>query len=150
MDKLGVFDTAEPVPPFFSSLFRVRAPVGQCVQRPPPFWLGPKYIRVMSLDRSLIADVRSLSDPELRRLVILAQDLLDRRGAGRVPDGVKITYRREEVRCGKANCTRCPHGPYWYAYWREDGKLRSRYLGSAKEGRSPGETGPAADSGVER
>jgi len=86
----------------------------------------------VSLDRSLIADVRSLSDPELRRLVILAQDLLERRGAGRVPDGTKITYRREEVRCGKSNCTRCPHGPYWYAYWREDGKLRSKYLGSAK------------------
>ena len=111
----------------------------------------------MSLDRSLIADVRSLSDPELRRLVILAQDLLERRGAGRVPDGAKVTYRREEVRCGKANCTRCPHGPYWYAYWREDGKLRSRYLGSAREPhqsppthpRSPGEGTPAAESSTE-
>jgi hypothetical protein len=98
----------------------------------------------VSLDRSLIADVRSLSDPELRRLVILAQDLLERRGAGRVPEGAKVTYRREEVRCGKANCTRCPHGPYWYAYWREDGKLRSRYLGSAKAG-APAEA-PAADT----
>ncbi|HLJ08941.1 MAG TPA: hypothetical protein VKX24_10410 [Acidimicrobiia bacterium] len=101
----------------------------------------------MSLDRSMIADVRSLSDPELRRLVILAQDLLERRGAGRVPDGAKVTYRREEVRCGKANCTRCPHGPYWYAYWRENGRLRSRYLGSAKPGRSAGEDAPAADAG---
>ena len=91
----------------------------------------------------MIADVRSLSDPELRRLVILAQDLLERRGAGRVPEGAKITYRREEVRCGKANCTRCPHGPYWYAYWREDGRLRSRYLGSAR-GRGPHQ--PAADA----
>jgi len=106
---------------------------------------APGYARAVSLDRSMIADVRSLSDPELRRLVILAQDLLERRGAGRVPEGAKITYRREEVRCGKANCTRCPHGPYWYAYWREDGKLRSRYLGSAKAGRSPGDEAPAAD-----
>jgi hypothetical protein len=103
-----------------------------------------RYAHGVSLDRSLIADVRSLSDPELRRLVILAQDLLERRGAGRVPEGAKVTYRREEVRCGKANCTRCPHGPYWYAYWREDGKLRSRYLGSAKAGASPAEA-PAAD-----
>lgn len=102
----------------------------------------------MGLDRSLIADVRSLSEPELRRLVILAQDLLEQRGADRVPEGAKITYRREEVRCGKANCTRCPHGPYWYAYWREDGKLRSRYLGSAREGRSPGEAATAADGSV--
>src|SRR5688500_20401656 len=85
----------------------------------------------------MIADVRSLSDPELRRLVILAQDLLERRGAGRVPEGAKVTYRREEVRCGKANCTRCPHGPYWYAYWREDGKLRSPHPGSAREPHQP-------------
>ena len=103
----------------------------------------------VSLDRSMIADVRSLSDPELRRLVILAQDLLERRGAGRVPDGAKITYRREEVRCGKANCTRCPHGPYWYAYWREDGRLRSRYLGSAKAGRSPGDEPSQAETSAE-
>jgi hypothetical protein len=105
----------------------------------------------------MIADVRSLSDPELRRLVILAQDLLERRGAGRVPDGAKVTYRREEVRCGKATCTRCPHGPYWYAYWREDGKLRSRYLGSAKcrePDLSPptpsGDEQPGADASAER
>ena len=113
---------------------------------------GSRYARDVSLDRSMIADVRSLSDPVLRRLVILAQDLLERRGAGRVPDGAKVTYRREEVRCGKANCTRCPHGPYWYAYWREGGRLRSRYLGSAKAGRSPGDPAPeaAADSGAER
>src|SRR5688500_19738068 len=94
----------------------------------------------------MIADVRSLSDPELRRLVILAQDLLERRGAGRVPDGAKVTYRREEVRCGKANCTRCPHGPYRYAYWREDGKLRSRHLGPARAGRAPADRTPAAQS----
>jgi hypothetical protein len=75
-----------------------------------------------------------------------------------VPAGAKVTYRREEVRCGKANCTRCPHGPYWYAYWREDGKLRSRYLGSAREphhqpppsrSQSPGEQTAAAESSTE-
>ena len=73
------------------------SPLG-CLRWPGPSWTGPpscrpprvvggRYVRVMSLDRSMIADVRSLSDPELRRLVILAQDLLERRGAGRVPDG---------------------------------------------------------------
>lgn len=40
-----------------------------------------------------------------------------------------ITFRYETVRCGKANCTRCPHGPYWYAYWKENGRTRSRYVG---------------------
>ena len=96
-------------------------------------FLGPvRLISMSSLDRPLISAVRSLSEPELRRLVILAQDLLEQRGAGRVPEGRKVTYRLEEVRCGKATCTRCPHGPYWYAYWREDGRVRSRYLGTAQ------------------
>jgi hypothetical protein len=86
----------------------------------------------MALDRSLRAAVRSLSEPELRRLVMLAENLLLRDDKGRPPTGGKVTYRLAEVRCGKANCTRCPHGPYWYAYWREDGRVRSRYLGAAK------------------
>jgi hypothetical protein len=51
-----------------------------------------------------------------------------------------ITYREQFSRCGKAECRRCApgnrgHGPYWYAYWREGGRLRSRYLGK----RSPPE-----------
>ena len=42
-----------------------------------------------------------------------------------------LTFRYETVRCGKPNCTRCPHGPYWYAYWKENGRTRSRYVGRA-------------------
>lgn len=41
----------------------------------------------------------------------------------------KVSYRLESVRCGKQGCRTCPHGPYWYAYYREGGKLRSRYIG---------------------
>jgi hypothetical protein len=39
-----------------------------------------------------------------------------------------MTYRLEKVSCGK-NCKGCPHGPYWYGYWREGGKTRSKYIG---------------------
>jgi len=43
-------------------------------------------------------------------------------------------YQLERVRCGKVGC-KCAgehgelHGPYWYAYWRDDGKLKSQYVG---------------------
>ena len=43
-------------------------------------------------------------------------------------------YQLERVRCGKVGC-KCAgkngvlHGPYWYAYWRDAGKLKSRYVG---------------------
>jgi hypothetical protein len=40
------------------------------------------------------------------------------------------TYRLEKVSCGK-KCKGCPHGPYWYGYWREDGKTRSKYIGKS-------------------
>mgnify|MGYP005858906193 CR=1 FL=1 len=56
---------------------------------------------------------------------------------GPAPDGTAqpITYRLEMVSCGK--CRRCrqegpSHGPYWYAYWKEDGKTRSRYIGKGE------------------
>lgn len=88
----------------------------------------------MALDRELIRQVRSLDEYDLRRLMIFTRGLLVTR-EGRDfeahplgPRG-KVTFRQESVRCGRARCTRCPHGPYWYAYWRESGKLRSRYIG---------------------
>jgi hypothetical protein len=41
--------------------------------------------------------------------------------------------RQQAVKCGKRNCTRCPHGPYWYAYWTEGGRRKSRYVGKLLE-----------------
>ena len=41
----------------------------------------------------------------------------------------KITYQLEKVNCGKPNCEKCPHGPYWYGYKRVNGKLVSFYVG---------------------
>jgi hypothetical protein len=39
------------------------------------------------------------------------------------------TIREEYVRCGKPDCP-CKHGPYYYAYWRDDkAKLRKKYIG---------------------
>ena len=37
----------------------------------------------------------------------------------------KVTYRQEYVT--KKSGTKC--GPYWYAYHKEGGKLRKRYIG---------------------
>jgi hypothetical protein len=39
-----------------------------------------------------------------------------------------VTYRQERVYCGK-ECKGCPHGPYWYAYWKEDGRTHTKYIG---------------------
>ncbi len=47
-----------------------------------------------------------------------------------------VTIREEFIKCGKDACNLCPHGPYYYAYWKDkannnnSNKLRKKYLGS--------------------
>lgn len=41
-----------------------------------------------------------------------------------------ILYKREYTRCNKPGCRKCPHGPYWYAYWTDrTGKTCKKYVG---------------------
>ena len=42
------------------------------------------------------------------------------------------TIREEFVKCGTEFCLQCPHGPYYYAYWKDSTtkKLKKKYLGS--------------------
>jgi hypothetical protein len=52
------------------------------------------------------------------------------------PDNATLRY--EYVKCGRANC-KCKtesakiHGPYYYVYWKENGKLRKGYVGKNLE-----------------
>lgn len=87
----------------------------------------------MALGRELIQQVRRLDEYELRRLLILVRGLLQHVDGAVGPDETDLPptlrYRQESVRCGKPGCATCPHGPYWYAYWKEDGRSRKRYIG---------------------
>ena len=91
----------------------------------------------MPIDRKLFADLRKLDRHDLRRMLIFVRGLLHAMGddfGGESPslvagDDSGVTYRLERVRCGKPGCASCPHGPYWYAYFREGKRLRSRYIG---------------------
>ena len=87
----------------------------------------------MPIDRDVIEAVRDMDEHELRRLVILAKARLDGRGVS-FPDALPdVKLRRQNVKCGKPTCTRCPHGPYWYAYWWVGGKRKSQYLGKLED-----------------
>lgn len=81
----------------------------------------------MPLDRDLLDAVRELDEHELRRLLILTQTRLHQSGVLR-PE-TRVSLRQQMVKCGRDSCTTCPHGPYWYAYWREDGRRHSKYVG---------------------
>ena len=87
----------------------------------------------MSIDRDVLEAVREMDEHELRRLYILAKARLEGRGVKLPGSGPEVKLRQQMVKCGKDSCTRCPHGPYWYAYWNEDGKRRSRYLGKLED-----------------
>jgi DNA-binding SARP family transcriptional activator len=61
----------------------------------------------------------------------------------------KITYRKQFTRCGKDRCRKCKegagHGPYWYAYWSENGRTISKYIGI----RPPAESEPGRQAVIE-
>jgi hypothetical protein len=40
----------------------------------------------------------------------------------------KVYLLKRMVRCGKG-CSGCPHGPYWYGYYRYKGSFVSFYIG---------------------
>jgi hypothetical protein len=90
----------------------------------------------VAIDRELIRQIRALDRYDLRRLQILIKGMLVQLGddSGDPDDEStakpgKVSYRLEPVNCGKPGCSRCPHGPSWYAYWREGGRVRSKYIG---------------------
>ena len=47
------------------------------------------------------------------------------------------TLRLEMVKCAKDRCNKCKagegHGPYWYLYFRRNGKLTSRYIAKSDD-----------------
>ena len=87
----------------------------------------------MSLPRELVRVVRRLDEYQLRRLLILVRGLLIGSDGPAVelsdiPGLPTVSYRSQLVRCGK-QCSQCPHGPYWYAYWKDGDRSRSQYIG---------------------
>lgn len=87
----------------------------------------------MPIDRDVLEAVREMDEPQLRRLYMLTRARLESRGHEFPGLGRGVKMRKQMVRCGKDSCTSCPHGPYVYAYWSEDGRQRSKYLGRIQD-----------------
>jgi len=47
----------------------------------------------------------------------------------------KVSYLLQKVKCGNKTC-KCAkgdlHGPYWYGYQRQEGKVTKKYFGKAR------------------
>jgi hypothetical protein len=104
-------------------------------------------LSAVPLDRDVLEAVREMDEHDLRRLLILAKARLEAKGAAFDAAAPRVSLRAQTVRCGKPNCTRCPHGPYWYAYWTEGGRRRSRYVGKLE---APGAASAGAGGGPAR
>ena len=62
----------------------------------------------------------------------LAKSNSDQRTSRKNFNGVPshATIKEERIKCEKS-CLMCPHGPYYYAYWKdESGKLKKKYIGT--------------------
>lgn len=121
--------------------------------RPAPRTEPTRKARPVPLPRELIGAVRRLDEYELRRLQILVRGLL-LHADGPLDDAElaaghpRVSYRREQVRCGKSGCRGCPHGPYWYAYWKEEGRTRKQYVGRHLPGEPLEEVVPEQGGGA--
>jgi hypothetical protein len=93
-----------------------------------------RQIRKLSLEQKLtlqdwLAETIAHDQQQLEATdipVLPGREVVESRQSG------KVTYRLEMVKCGKLTC-RCTsgylHGPYWYAYQKQAGRLKSRYVG---------------------
>jgi hypothetical protein len=83
----------------------------------------PVLYEIRDLVTGLISEKEGLQETQDEsRMERTKREILEERQSG------SMTYRLERVSCGK-NCKGCPHGPYWYGYWREGGKTHSKYIG---------------------
>ena len=47
----------------------------------------------------------------------------------------RVSYELRYVNCGKLLCSKCPHGPYWYARVpMPAGRMITRYIGRHLKG----------------
>jgi hypothetical protein len=85
-------------------------------------WLG----EAIAQERSSVSAQQQAEAESLEIPVLSGREVVESRQIG------KVTYRWEGVKCGKSAC-RCAtgqlHGPYWYAYQRQNGRVKSWYVG---------------------
>jgi len=81
---------------------------------------------------SELEDLRNRIEAELTRRELADQEPAESRHVVEEQPASAGTLRLEMVKCGKDRCRKCvegpAHGPYWYLYYRRNGKLTSKYI----------------------
>jgi hypothetical protein len=87
--------------------------------------LQKKIDKLLERNERLVAKFNS---EKLRSIAkVQSEKLTSSNNSRNIPSNA--TIRKEYVRCGKEDCM-AEHGPYYYAYWKDDsGKLKKKYVG---------------------
>jgi hypothetical protein len=80
-----------------------------------------------------LEELRNRIEAELTRRELAEREPTEGRQVVEEKPASAGTLRLEMVKCSKVRCKKCRegggHGPYWYLYFRRNGKLTSRYIG---------------------
>ena len=96
--------------------------------------VGKKYSKIINLDFIPQSSYNVLSDAS--RTISRSRDFFarlnklketSRKNYESIPEDA--TIRREYIKCGNHSCRRRNYGPYYYAYWRAQGKRYKKYVG---------------------
>jgi len=84
------------------------------------------------IDKLLERNAKFIAKVECQKLrsatKVQVEELTSTNNSRNLPNNA--TIRQEYVKCGKSDCPQVKHGPYFYAYWKDDnGKLRKKYIG---------------------
>ena len=90
-------------------------------------------IQITTAQTSELEALRDRIEAELARRELVNEEPAPGRQVVEERPASAGTLRLEMVKCGKDRCKKCErgegHGPYWYLYFRRNGKLTSRYIG---------------------
>jgi hypothetical protein len=89
-------------------------------------WNDPEFVSKYS-DRFFADGYALVNETKKFSARLKSQEALLSRNYKSIPSSA--TIREEYVKCGKPDCNRCKHGPYYYGYWKENGKLKKKYIG---------------------
>jgi hypothetical protein len=89
-------------------------------------WNDPVFVGKYS-DRFFADGYALVNETKKMSARLKSQEALSSTNYNSIPS--TATIREEYIKCGNPYCSKCEHGPHYYGYWKENGKLKKKYIG---------------------